>query len=97
MAELAKKLHFLKSGIEQTAKAYSTTDEVGADYIPSKIDSTDCYISIVDTKDGRATNGRIIKSGTEYAIATTAFIPYKKLNIQLQELIPLLFLLVLLL
>ena len=68
MAELAKKLHFLKNGTEQTAKAYSTTGEAGSSYIPSKIDGVACYIPIGSTSDVMATNGRVIKGGTTYAI-----------------------------
>lgn len=72
MAELAKKLHFLKNGTEQTAKAYSTTDEVGSIYIPSKIDGVACYIPVGDISDAMATNGRVTKSGTTYAIKSQA-------------------------
>lgn len=72
MAELTKKLHFLKNGIEQTAKAYSTTDEVGSIYIPSKIDGVACYIPVGSVSDAMATNGRVIKSGTTYAIKSQA-------------------------
>ena len=68
MAELAKKLHFLKNGTEQTAKAYSTTGEAGSSYIPSKIDGVACYIPIGSPSDAMATNGRVIKGGTTYAI-----------------------------
>lgn len=72
MAELAKKLHFLKNGTEQTAKAYSTTGEAGSSYIPSKIDGVACYIPIGSPSDAMATNGRVIKSGTTYAIKSQA-------------------------
>lgn len=68
MAELSKKLHFLKNGTEQTAKAYSTAAEAGSIYIPSKIDGVACYIPIGSTSDVMATNGRVIKGGTTYAI-----------------------------
>lgn len=50
MAEFAKKLHFLKSGIEQTAKAYSTVDEVGELYAFTKIDGIDCYVPLTTKK-----------------------------------------------
>lgn len=50
MAEFAKKLHFLKSGIEQTAKAYSTVDEVGGLYAFTKIDGIDCYVPLTTKK-----------------------------------------------
>ena len=72
MAEMTKKLHFLKNGTEQTAKAYSTTDEVGSIYIPSKIDGVACYIPVGSVSDAMATNGRVIKSGTTYAIKSQA-------------------------
>lgn len=62
MAEMAKKLHFLKNGTEQTAKAYSTTDEAGSIYIPSKIDGVACYIPVGSVSDTMATNGRVIKT-----------------------------------
>lgn len=70
MAEMAKKLHFLKSGTEQTAKAYSTTTEAGSPYITNVIDGTTCYAPLADASDSRATVGRVLKNGTTYAIAT---------------------------
>lgn len=62
MAEMTKKLHFLKNGTAQTAKAYSTTDEAGSIYIPSKIDGVACYIPVCSVSDAMATNGRVIKT-----------------------------------
>lgn len=50
MTELAKKLHFLKNGTEQTAKAYSTVDEVGEIYAFTKIDGIDCYVPLTTKK-----------------------------------------------
>lgn len=78
MAEMTKKLHFLKNGTEQTAKAYSTVDEVGSIYIPSKIDGVACYIPVGSVSDTMATNGRVIKGGTTYAILATGTPPYAK-------------------
>ena len=80
MAELTKKLHFLKNGTEQTAKAYSTTGEAGSAYIPSKIDGVNCYIPIGSTSDAMATNGRVIKGGTTYAIKSQAKPPYTEIS-----------------
>lgn len=82
MAELAKKLHFKKEGLEQTAKAYSTTAEAGVEYIENKIDGINCYIPVGNTVDSRATKGSIIKAGT---IATKAIMesgkpPYNKIE-----------------
>lgn len=72
MAELAKKLHFLKNGTEQTAKAYSTTSESGSSYITNVIDGVTCYVPLVGTSDSRATYGRVLKNSTTYAIASSA-------------------------
>ena len=72
MAEMTKKLHFLKGGTEQTAKAYSTTAEAGSNYITNDIDNTTCYIPIGATDDAQATIGRITKGGTTYAIKSQA-------------------------
>lgn len=80
MAELTKKLHFLKSGTEQTAKAYSTTTEVGSNYVNFKIDEVPCYAPLGTTTDGMATNGRVIKGSTTYAIKSQAKLPYQEVS-----------------
>lgn len=64
MAELARKLNFKKDGVQQTAKAYSTTAEAGAEYIENKIDGVKCYVAVGDPADSRATVGKIKKSST---------------------------------
>ena len=71
MAELAKKLNFLKDGVHQTAKAYSTTIETGGEYITNIIDGVTCYIPVGNESDGRATKARILKSGATKAICNT--------------------------
>lgn len=38
MAEMTKKLHFLKNGTEQTAKIYTTASEAGSNYITVKVE-----------------------------------------------------------
>lgn len=68
MAELAKKLHFLKNGIEQTAKIYTTTNEAGSNYISVKVDGTTGYVPINDISHGNATIGRVTKGDSIYAI-----------------------------
>lgn len=80
MAEMTKQLHFLKSGTEQTAKAYSTTDEAGENYIPSKIDGVACYIPLGATDDALATVGRVTKSGTSYSIKQQAKPVYTEMS-----------------
>lgn len=82
MAELAKKLHLKKDGVEQTAKAYSTTAEAGTEYIENKIDGVTCYVPIGELLDSRATEGKIIKAGameTKY-IMSNAKLPYTELS-----------------
>lgn len=82
MAELAKKLYFKKAGVEQTAKAYSTTAEVGAEYIENKIDGVTCYVAIGDTTNSRATVGLVKKSSTsvDQAILDSGKTPYNKIE-----------------
>ncbi|WP_418557425.1 hypothetical protein [Phascolarctobacterium faecium] len=82
MAELAKKLYFKKAGIEQTAKAYSTTAEVGAEYIENKIDGVTCYVAIGDTTNSMATVGLVKKSSTaaERAILNSGKPPYAEMS-----------------
>ena len=82
MAELAKKLYFKKAGVEQTAKAYSTTAEVGAEYIENKIDGVTCYVAIGDTTNSRATVGLVKKSSTsvDQAILDSGKPPYNKIE-----------------
>ena len=68
MAELAKKLHFLKNGTEQTAKIYTTTSEAGNKYITVKVDGTTGYVPIGDIGNINATMGMVNKSGNTYTI-----------------------------
>lgn len=81
MAELAKKLYFKKGTIEQTAKAYSTMAEAGAEYIENKIDGVTCYVAIGDIADSRATSGRVKGSGGDsYTILNSGKPPYNKVE-----------------
>ena len=68
MAELAKKLHFLKNGTEQTAKIYTTASEAGNNYITVKVDGTTGYVPIGDIGNINATMGMVNKSGNTYTI-----------------------------
>lgn len=81
MAELAKKLHFKKDGVEQNAKAYSNTAEVGEHWVNAKIDSVLAYVAIGDIADSRATSGRVKGSGGDsYAILNSGKVPYNKVE-----------------
>ena len=68
MAELSKKLHFLKNGTEQTATIYTTTSEAGSNYITVKVDGTTGYVPIGDIGNINATMGMVNKSGNTYTI-----------------------------
>lgn len=81
MAELAKKLNFKKDGVQQTAKAYSTTAEVGEHWVNAKIDGVPAYVAIGDIADSRATSGRVKGSGGDsYAILNSGKPPYNKVE-----------------
>ena len=68
MAVLTKNLHFLKNGIEQTAKIYTTASEAGNNYITVKVDGTTGYVPIGDIGNINATMGMVNKSGNTYTI-----------------------------
>ena len=71
MAELTKNLHFLKNGIEQTAKIYTTASEAGNNYISVKVDGTTGYVPIGETSHENATMGRVTKGNSTYAILSS--------------------------
>lgn len=77
MATLTKKIYMKNSaGTQQTALIYGTTGESGTPYIYASDGSTTGYVPLCSTSDARATSGRVIKSGTTYAIANNAGITY---------------------
>lgn len=80
MAQLNKTLHIKKGGAEQTAKLYTTTAEIGGTYGFLKVDGQQAYYALGASSDGRATYGRVKKSGTEYAILNSGQIPYHRDN-----------------
>lgn len=82
MAELVKKIHIKTSaGIEQTAKIYTTTAEVGEHWMHANIDGVTAYVAIGDTADGRATSGMVKGSGGDtYAILSSGKLPYNKVE-----------------
>ena len=80
MAQLNKTLHIKKGGTEQTAKLYTTTTEIGGTYGFLKVDGQQAYYALGASSDGRATYGRVKKSGTEYAILNSGQIPYHRDN-----------------
>lgn len=76
MAEYAKKLHIRKSGVVTDIKLYSTTGEVGANYLTLKDGTNVIYAKLGTTGDGSASALRVRKSGTTYAVLTQASVPY---------------------
>lgn len=80
MAQLNKTLHIKKGGTEHTAKLYTTTAETGGTYGFLKVDGQQVYYALGSSSDGRATYGRVKKSGTGYAILNSGRIPYHRDN-----------------
>lgn len=79
MATFTKKLYLKNSaGTQQTANIYSTTGEAGSNYMYTIVDNTQGYIPLVTTSNSLATSGRVLKSGTTYAIASTSTPAYGK-------------------
>ena len=77
MAKLTKKIYMTNSaGTQQTAELYSTTGEVGSNYVSLYVDSTNCYAPLVSTSAATATSGRVIKNSTTYAIGSSATVAY---------------------
>lgn len=68
--------------LNKTAKAYSTAAEAGTEYIENKIDGVTCYVTIGETTDNRATEGKIIKAGTTATrrILSSGKPPYNKVE-----------------
>lgn len=80
MAELNKKLNFLKGGVTQQSKVYSTTTEAGFEYIQSLIDGVVGYIPIGDITDSRVTYGRLNNKLGLRAFLTNGTIPYTEIS-----------------
>ena len=77
MAIYAKKVYLKNtSGKQQTAEIYSKPEEAGPNYIYVTIDGSAGYIALAGTSDSNATSGRVKRSGTTYAIASTGIPPY---------------------
>lgn len=77
MAKLTKKIYLKNSaGTQQTAALYSTTGEVGSNYVRLYVDSANCYAPLVSTSAATATSGRVIKNSTTYAIGSSASVAY---------------------
>ena len=72
MAEYAKKLHIRKSGVVTDIKLYTTTAEVGSNYLTLKDGTTPVYAKLGVTTDANASALRIRKGGTTYAALTQA-------------------------
>jgi hypothetical protein len=68
MAEIAKKLHFRKSGANYSISLYNSSGDVGTDYITLRVDGSTVYAKLGETTHMEATDLRIRKSGTTYAV-----------------------------
>ena len=77
MAVLTKNLYVQKTGRTAVAcNIYSTTAEVGSNYLSVNVDGTNGYVKLGSTNDTYATSGRVMKGSTTYAICSSA-IEYK--------------------
>ena len=69
MAKLAKQFYILNSsGVQQNCGIYGTTSEAGSNYMYVTVDGQSAYIPLVSTSSVYASSGRVLKSGTTYAI-----------------------------
>jgi hypothetical protein len=68
MAEITKKLYYRKGGVNYGISLYDTTADVGADYLSLRVDGANVYAKLGDTAHMEATDLRIRKSGTTYAV-----------------------------
>ena len=75
MAEYTKKLHIRKAGVVTDIKLYTTTAEVGANYLTLKDGTTPVYAKLGVTTDANASALRIRKSSTVYAVLKEAATP----------------------
>lgn len=76
MAEYSKQLHIRKDSTITDIKLYTTTDEVGTNYITLKDGTTPVYAKLGDTADTSASALRVRKASTVYAVLMQAAIPY---------------------
>lgn len=80
MAEYAKKLHIRKSGVVTDIKLYSTTGEVGANYLVLRDGSNVMYAKLDATSNSLASDLRVRKTGNIYAVCKQALPAYTKVQ-----------------
>ena len=80
MSEIAQKLNYYKNGTT-SCKLYSSTSDVGSDYLSVRANGSTAYAQLVSTSDSSASSLRVRKGGTTYAVATQIavqpFLEYK--------------------
>lgn len=80
MAEYAKKLHVKKGSTVTDIKLYSTTGEVGSNYVTLKDGSNLMYAKLGATSDALASPLNVKKGSTTYKVLTNAVPPYAKVT-----------------
>lgn len=80
MAILTKKLKIKSGSTTKSCNIYTTTAETSHKYIRVKVDGQNAYVALGGVGDSNVSKGRVKKSGTTYAIKTTASVPYKKIE-----------------
>jgi len=68
MAEIAQKLHYRKSGATTDITLYNSTADVGGDYMNVRVGGTPAYAALGDAGETMATDMRVRKGGTTYAV-----------------------------
>ncbi|SEP36868.1 glycine-rich domain-containing protein [Propionispora vibrioides] len=80
MATYTKKLHIRKNNIITDICLYTTTSEVGSDYVILNINGNIVYAKLGSTTDANASPLRIRKSSSVYAVLTQATPPYGSIS-----------------
>lgn len=75
MSKINKNLYIKSSSTTEKCNIYSTTSEVGSNYIYTSINNNTYYIPLTTTSSPYASKGRVTKNGTNYAIKLSV-VPY---------------------
>lgn len=68
MAEIAKKLHYRKSGVTYNISLYNSTADVGSNYLSLRVDGVKVYAKLGEISHMETTDLRVRKSGVTYSV-----------------------------
>jgi hypothetical protein len=72
MPPISQKLHYKKAGVINDIELYDTTDDVGAQYLVVMVNGAAAYAKLGSVGDPSASDMRIQKNGTTYAVCKVA-------------------------